>query len=118
MGTSAAAAAVRAALAQLGERQTEDLKVPGSIPGLGKVVQIIFEMLSYLFIQLFKGRPGFVDIQDSVAERSKALASGASPQGRGFEPHRSQFHQCLVGWDHVALQFWRGGFCVRHSLVG
>ena len=26
---------VRAAIAQLGERQTEDLKVPGSIPGLG-----------------------------------------------------------------------------------
>ena len=26
-----------AAIAQLGERQTEDLKVPGSIPGLGKV---------------------------------------------------------------------------------
>ena len=25
-----------AAIAQLGERQTEDLKVPGSIPGLGK----------------------------------------------------------------------------------
>ena len=25
----------RAAIAQLGERQTEDLKVPGSIPGLG-----------------------------------------------------------------------------------
>ena len=24
-----------AAIAQLGERQTEDLKVPGSIPGLG-----------------------------------------------------------------------------------
>ena len=27
----------RAAIAQLGERQTEDLKVPGSIPGLGSV---------------------------------------------------------------------------------
>ena len=27
------------------------------------------------------------DIQDSLAEWSKALASGASPQGRGFEPH-------------------------------
>ena len=27
--------ATRAAIAQLGERQTEDLKVPGSIPGLG-----------------------------------------------------------------------------------
>ena len=26
----------RAEIAQLGERQTEDLKVPGSIPGLGK----------------------------------------------------------------------------------
>ena len=28
--------AYQAAIAQLGERQTEDLKVPGSIPGLGK----------------------------------------------------------------------------------
>ena len=28
-------AASQAAIAQLGERQTEDLKVPGSIPGLG-----------------------------------------------------------------------------------
>ena len=28
-----------AAIAQLGERQTEDLKVPGSIPGLGKFSQ-------------------------------------------------------------------------------
>ena len=27
--------ALKAAIAQLGERQTEDLKVPGSIPGLG-----------------------------------------------------------------------------------
>ena len=26
---------MEAAIAQLGERQTEDLKVPGSIPGLG-----------------------------------------------------------------------------------
>ena len=26
----------QAAIAQLGERQTEDLKVPGSIPGLGR----------------------------------------------------------------------------------
>ena len=29
--------------------------------------------------------------QDSLAEWSKALASGASPQGRGFEPHSCQF---------------------------
>ena len=32
-----AGCASSAAIAQLGERQTEDLKVPGSIPGLGKV---------------------------------------------------------------------------------
>ncbi len=31
-----------AAIAQLGERQTEDLKVPGSIPGHGK---ILFDVL-------------------------------------------------------------------------
>ena len=28
---------------------------------------------------------------DSLAEWSKALASGASPQGRGLEPHSYQF---------------------------
>ena len=31
-----------AAIAQLGERQTEDLKVPGSIPGFGKIKKIFF----------------------------------------------------------------------------
>ena len=36
-------AEARAAIAQLGERQTEDLKVPGSIPGLG-----IFSFLGFL----------------------------------------------------------------------
>ena len=42
MGTIAAnsnlLAHLQAAIAQLGERQTEDLKVPGSIPGLGMAV--------------------------------------------------------------------------------
>ena len=28
--------------------------------------------------------------QDNMAERSKAVAQGAIPQGRGFEPHRRQ----------------------------
>ena len=32
---SSVVASPTAAIAQLGERQTEDLKVPGSIPGLG-----------------------------------------------------------------------------------
>ena len=31
-----------AEIAQLGERQTEDLKVPGSIPGLGTTIKILF----------------------------------------------------------------------------
>ena len=30
---------LQAAIAQLGERQTEDLKIPGSIPGLGMHVR-------------------------------------------------------------------------------
>ena len=35
-----------AAIAQMGERQTEDLKVPGSIPGLGIFSSSLF---SYFF---------------------------------------------------------------------
>ena len=31
----------RAAIAQLGERQTEDLEVPGSIPGFGILVEVL-----------------------------------------------------------------------------
>jgi hypothetical protein len=34
-----------AAIAQLGERQTEDLKVPGSIPGLGTMPELGFIMM-------------------------------------------------------------------------
>ena len=33
-----------AAIAQLGERQTEDLKVPGSIPGGGKLFFFLFKL--------------------------------------------------------------------------
>ena len=36
-----------AAIAQLGERQTEDLKVPGSIPGLGILCGRVFRVMSY-----------------------------------------------------------------------
>ena len=32
---------MEAAIAQLGERQTEDLKVPGSIPGLGNSFTVV-----------------------------------------------------------------------------
>ena len=42
--------------------------------------------------------------QDSLAEWSKALASGASPQGRGFEPHSCHFRICLIHQGVVARQ--------------
>ena len=35
-----------AAIAQLGERRTEDLKVPGSIPGLGIALDSWFSLAS------------------------------------------------------------------------
>ena len=34
---------------------------------------------------------GDVGCHDSLAERSKAVAQGAIPKGRGFEPHRRHF---------------------------
>ena len=37
-----------AAIAQLGERQTEDLKVPGSIPGGGKYIFCVTEIPRYV----------------------------------------------------------------------
>ena len=36
--------------------------------------------------------------QDSLAERSKAVAQGAIPQGRGFEPH-----SCHIRAGHLDL---------------
>ena len=54
-----------AALAQLGERQTEDLKVPGSIPGVG----------SELFISLRRRRTG---TEDSAGAAETAWASWPS----------------------------------------
>ena len=43
-----------AAIAQLGERQTEDVKVPGSIPGLGNGLMHAFCICTlFLFAQRF-----------------------------------------------------------------
>ena len=49
-----------AAIAQLGERQTEDLKVPGSIPGLG--------MVSYCRRLISSLQPLISNITGSAAE--------------------------------------------------
>ena len=37
--------------------------------------------------------------RDTLAERSTAVAQGAIPKGRGFEPHRCHF--CGMGCDHM-----------------
>ena len=50
--------------------------------------------------------------QDSLAEWSKALASGASPQGRGFEPHSCHFPSALMSHSHTS-PFLRG--CVLRT---
>ena len=42
-----------------------------------------------------------MSFQDSLAEWSKALASGASPQVRGFEPHSC--HSCIKERRHLQL---------------
>ena len=42
----------------------------------------------FITIQVAHWHASLIVFQDSVAERSKALASGASPKGRGFESHR------------------------------
>ena len=40
----------------------------------------------------FAGYHTKVDLAtDALAERSKAVAQGAIPKGRGFEPHRCHF---------------------------
>ena len=39
-----------AAIAQLGERQTEDLKVPGSVPGLGNLVRVVVKLWADAFV--------------------------------------------------------------------
>ena len=40
-------------------------------------------------------------LKDALAERSEAVAQGAIPKGRGFEPHRCHF--CGMGCDHMCM---------------
>ena len=46
--------------------------------------------------------PILVGNHDSLAEWSKALASGASPQGRGFEPHSCHGTNIFMLVPHVS----------------
>ena len=56
----ASALDLTAAIAQLGERQTEDLKVPGSIPGLSIVIFRCFQCseVGHALVQVIRIFPG------------------------------------------------------------
>ena len=77
---------IGAAIAQLGERQTEDLKVPGSIPGLGTFCKLIWllarknrgvEVLIVLSCNLAK--PNISTARKNVRGSCRYFASG--PRG-------------------------------------
>ena len=67
------------------ERQSCKLKVLGSIPSGG------FFRTSAFHKAMCGDVCPVAAAQDSLAERSKAVAQGAIPQGRGFEPHSCHF---------------------------
>ena len=76
---------VVAAIAQLGERQTEDLKVPGSIPGVGTLFElhILNPSLLYRFVahSISLGIPHGVVGNISACH---ADARGSIPRGEAF----------------------------------
>ena len=43
--------------------------------------------------------------RDALAERSKAVAQGAIPKGRGFEPHRRHFDNALLNPIPISMNF-------------
>ena len=45
--------------------------------------------------------PPVVHSRDTLAERSKAVAQGAIPKGRGFEPHRCHFYNARITLEGV-----------------
>ena len=53
------------------------------------------QCLHTLIRSLFMHQSDSPGRRDSLAEWSKALAQGASPQGRGFEPHSCQLKSAL-----------------------
>ena len=67
------------------ERQSCKLKVLGSIPSGGFFHKRRFQNA------ICGDVCPMTAAQDSLAERSKAVAQGAIPQGRGFEPHSCHF---------------------------
>ena len=65
---------------------------------VAQVGQDVWNGASWFLMPCFRYwiTPLFVICHDSLAEWSKALASGASPQGRAFEPHSCHMQQAKL----------------------
>ena len=77
-------------------------KPPGLLPMVGPVLtrRGKNELVKFISVSVLTqwwflgGRNLDIHDNDTLAERSKAVAQGAIPKGRGFEPHRRHF--CLL----------------------
>ena len=93
------------------ERQSCKLKVLGSIPSGGLFKKAVFHK------RLCVDVCPIAAAQDSLAERSKAVAQGAIPQGRGFEPHSCHLAAVLAAASHNNQKYtwpgsnWRPSAC-------
>ena len=93
------------------ERQSCKLKVLGSIPSGGLFKKAVFHK------RLCVDVCPIAAAQDSLAERSKAVAQGAIPQGRGFEPHSCHLAAVLAAASHNNQTYtwpgsnWRPSAC-------
>ncbi|CAI5724355.1 unnamed protein product [Peronospora farinosa] len=63
-----------ASVAQLGERQTEDLKVPGSIPGRGTFARVSGRLVAFfaLFSTFFHVFPHLSCLHSSISHQDRA----------------------------------------------
>ena len=73
-----------AEIAQLGERQTEDLKVPGSIPGFGTETTgglpiFYFIFLIYVFVFIFIIQPKIYVFSRFIEPPQELLNIGGTP---------------------------------------
>jgi hypothetical protein len=78
---------VRAAIAQLGERQTEDLKVPGSIPGVGTLLHPLHLRFDYVMYSVELSCVFFISVPLGVVGNISAChadARGSIPRGEAF----------------------------------
>ena len=95
-----------AAIAQLGERQTEDLKVPGSIPGLGMLHTGQWEVNAGLRAALLRAPGQLLFVRPLVLRCHDATRRGM--------PHVLR-HAHAATHGQTRLAFWGGGAVSRNT---